>query len=135
LVTAQAPAPPAIPGCGVLSAAVSIGQTAGAHRSRNKDAFARFIGTAPVPVLSGSSAAEVRLNRGGDREATYALHMIAVPQARGIGPSHGVSPQTEGARKGTAPQPYACSAAAAPTPSSPLCALIRSTPEPRFSAA
>jgi transposase len=52
------------------------------------DAFARFTGTAPVPVWSGASAGKVRLNRGGNRSMNCALHMIAVTQARGIGPGH-----------------------------------------------
>lgn len=86
LVQAQAPALLSMPGCGVLSAAVIIGETAGVHRFRDKDAFARFTGTAPVPVWSGASAGKVRLNRGGNRQMNYALHMIAVTQARGIGP-------------------------------------------------
>ena len=75
-------------GCGVLSAAVLIGETAGVHRFRNKDAYARFTGTAPIPVWSGASAGKVRLNRGGNRATNCALHMIAVTQARGIGPGH-----------------------------------------------
>ncbi|HET6297935.1 MAG TPA: IS110 family transposase [Kribbella sp.] len=86
LVQAIAPALLAIPGCGVLTAAVIIGETAGVHRFRDKDAFARFTGTAPVPVWSGASAGKVRLNRGGNRTMNCALHMIAVTQARGIGP-------------------------------------------------
>lgn len=86
LVQAQAPALLALPGCGLLSAAVIVGETAGVHRFRDKDAFARFTGTAPVPVWSGASAGKVRLNRGGNRQMNYALHMIAVTQARGIGP-------------------------------------------------
>ena len=86
LVRALALAPLTIPGCGVLSAALIIGETAGVHRFRDKDAFARFTGTAPVPVWSGSSKGKVRLNRGGNRAMNYALHMIAVTQARGIGP-------------------------------------------------
>lgn len=86
LVQDQAPTLLAVPGCGVLSAALIIGETAGVHRFRDKDAFARFTGTAPVPVWSGSSAGKVRLNRGGNRQMNYALHMIAVTQARGIGP-------------------------------------------------
>src|SRR5690606_29207781 len=49
-------------------------------------AFARFTGTAPVPVWSGASAGKVRLNRGSNRQMNYALHMIAVTQARGVGP-------------------------------------------------
>jgi transposase len=86
LVTPLAPALLAVPGCGVLSAAVIIGETAGVDRFRDKDAFARFTGTAPVPVWSGSSAGKVRLNRGGNRTMNWALHMIAVTQARGVGP-------------------------------------------------
>lgn len=69
-----------------MSAAVIIGETAGVHRFRDKDAFARFTGTAPVPVWSGASNGKVRLNRGGNRAMNCALHMIAVTQARGIGP-------------------------------------------------
>ena len=86
LVRALALAPLTIPGCGVLSAALIIGETAGVHRFRDKDAFARFTGTAPVPVWWRSSKGKVRLNRGGNRAMNYALHMIAVTQARGIGP-------------------------------------------------
>jgi transposase len=88
LVRKIAPSLLSIPGCGVLSAAVIIGETAGVHRFRDKDAFARFTGTAPVPVWSGSSKGKVRLNRGGNRAMNCALHMIAVTQARGIGPGH-----------------------------------------------
>ncbi|GAA6528013.1 IS110 family transposase [Intrasporangium sp. DVR] len=86
LVHAQASTLLSLPGCGVLSAAVIIGETAGVHRFRDKDAFARFTGTAPVPVWSGASAGKVRLNRGGNRQMNYALHMMAVTQARGVGP-------------------------------------------------
>jgi transposase len=86
LVTAQAPSLLAIPGCGVISAAILIGETAAVTRFRDKDTFARFTGTAPVPVWSGATAGKVRLNRGGNRQANYALHIIAVTQARGIGP-------------------------------------------------
>ncbi|WP_202867948.1 IS110 family transposase [Kribbella pittospori] len=67
LVRAIAPSLLDIPRCGILSAAVIIGETAGVHRFRNKDAFARFTGTAPVPVWSGASKGKVRLNRSGNR--------------------------------------------------------------------
>lgn len=86
LVRVLAPSLLEIPGCGVLSAAVIVGETAGVHRFRDKDAYARFTGTAPVPVWSGSSKGKVRLNRGGNRSMNCALHMIAVTQARGVGP-------------------------------------------------
>jgi transposase len=75
-----------IPGCGVLGAAVIIGETAGAQRFRSKDAYARFTGTAPIPVWSGNNSGKVRLNRGGNRTINCALHMIAITQIRGIGP-------------------------------------------------
>lgn len=86
LVQTLAPSLLAIPGCGVLSAAVIVGETAGVHRLRDKDAFARFTATAPVPVWSGSTKGKVRLNRGGNRSLNCALHMIAVTQGRGVGP-------------------------------------------------
>ena len=73
-----------LPGCGVLSAAVLLGETADIRRFRSRDAYARFTGTAPIPVWSGNSD-RVRLNRGGNRTANCALHMIAVTQARGVG--------------------------------------------------
>jgi len=63
-----------------------LGETAGARRFRSMDAYARFTSTAPIPVWSGSSSGRVRLNRGGNRTVNTALHMIAVTQARGVGP-------------------------------------------------
>jgi transposase len=86
LVRTLAPSLLQIPGCGVLSAAVIVGETAGVHRFGDKDAYARFTGTAPVPVWSGAGKGKVRLNRGGNRSVNCALHMIAVTQARGVGP-------------------------------------------------
>jgi transposase len=86
LVKTLAPTLLAVPGCGVLSTAMILGETAGAHRFRSKDAYARFTGTAPIPIWSGSSSGKVRLNRGGNRTINTALHIIAVTQARGLGP-------------------------------------------------
>jgi transposase len=86
LVRDMAPRLLAVPGCGVLGAAMILGETAGAHRFRSRDAYARFTGTAPIPVWSGNSGGKVRLNRGGNRTVNTALHMIAVTQARGVGP-------------------------------------------------
>jgi transposase len=77
----------AVRGCGVLSAAVLVGETAGVERFRSKDHFARFTGTAPIPVWSGASEGKVRLNRGGNRLTNTALHMIAVTQSRTEGPA------------------------------------------------
>ncbi|MGW3615420.1 IS110 family transposase [Micromonospora sp. NPDC005163] len=74
-----------IPGLGVLGAAMILGETAGAARFKSKHAYARFNGTAPIPVWSGNKV-RVRLNRGGNRTVNTALHMAAVTQTRGIGP-------------------------------------------------
>jgi transposase len=86
LVKRLAPTVLAIPGCGVLSAAMILGETAGVHRFRSRDAYARFTGTAPIPAWSGNTAGKVRLNRGGNRTLNSALHMIAITQSRGVGP-------------------------------------------------
>ncbi|WP_261555682.1 transposase [Frankia tisae] len=86
LVRELAPSLLAVPGCGVLGAAMILGETAGVHRFRDKDAYARLTGTAPIPVWSGNSSGKVRLNRGGNRTINTALHMIAVTQIRGVGP-------------------------------------------------
>jgi transposase len=85
LVRKLAPSLLQIPGCGVLGAAVFLGETAGASRFRSPGAYARFNGTAPIPVWTGNNV-KVRLNRGGNRTVNWALHMMAVTQARGIGP-------------------------------------------------
>lgn len=85
LVRELGPSLLAIPGCGILGAAKILGETGRASRFKSKDAYARFNGTAPVPVWSGNTE-KVRLSRGGNRQINTALHMIAVTQARGIGP-------------------------------------------------
>jgi transposase len=86
LVRRLAPTLLAVPGCGVLGAAMILGETAGVGRFRSKDAYARFTGTAPIPVWSGDRRGKVRLNRGGNRTVNTALHMVAVTQIRGVGP-------------------------------------------------
>lgn len=84
LVATLAPNLLAVPGCGVLSAAKILGETGRAGRFRSRATYARFNGTAPVPVWS-SNTERFRLNRGGNRQVNTALHMIAVTQLRGIG--------------------------------------------------
>lgn len=68
-------------GCGALSAAKIIGETAGAGRFRSKAAFARWNGTAPIPVWSGNDERH-RLSRSGNRQVNAALHRIAITQRR-----------------------------------------------------
>jgi transposase len=80
LVSVQAPALTAIPGCGVLTAAKILGETAGVDRFRSKDAYARHNGTAPLPVWS-SNKPHHRLSRTGNRQLNAALHRIAMAQA------------------------------------------------------
>ena len=81
LVRTAAPLLLALPGCGALTAAKIIGESAGISRFRSKGAFARHNGTAPVPVWSGNVVRH-RLNRGGNRQLNVALHRIAITQIR-----------------------------------------------------
>ncbi|HAW09549.1 MAG TPA: hypothetical protein DCX12_00455 [Chloroflexi bacterium] len=81
LVIPLAPSLLAICGCGALSAAKIVGETAGAQRFRSKDAFARHNGTAPIPVWSANHVRH-RLNRASTRQLNAALHRIALTQAR-----------------------------------------------------
>lgn len=78
IVKELAPALLALAGCGAMSAAKIVGETAGAGRFSSRASFARWNGTPPVPVWSG--AAEFRLNRGGHRQVNAALHHIAITQ-------------------------------------------------------
>lgn len=71
----------ALPGCGPLTAAKIVGETAGIGRFRSKAAFARHNGSAPVPVWSGDTVRH-RLSRGGNRQLNAALHRIAITQLR-----------------------------------------------------
>jgi transposase len=79
-VAAMAPTLLAIPGCGALTAAKILGETAGVDRFKSKDAYARHTGTAPMPVWS-SNKARHRLSRTGNRQLNTALHRMALTQA------------------------------------------------------
>jgi transposase len=76
-----APSLLALVGCGVLTAAKLVGETADVRRFRSKDAYARHNGTAPLPVWSGNKQ-RYRLSRSGNRQLNLALHRIALTQAR-----------------------------------------------------
>jgi len=71
-----------VPGCGALTAAKLIGETAGVARFRSEACFARHAGVAPIPVWSGKTAGRVRMARSGNRQLNAALHRIAVTQIR-----------------------------------------------------
>lgn len=79
-----------MPGCGELTAAKLVGETAGVARFKSEAAFARHAGVAPVPVWSGNTRGRVRLARSGNRQLNAALHRIAVTQIRldGLGQTY-----------------------------------------------
>jgi transposase len=81
LVKAQAPELLGLQGCGALTAAKLIAETAGAERLASDAKFARLAGVAPIPASSGKRVRH-RLDRGGNRQLNCALHRIAVTQGR-----------------------------------------------------
>jgi transposase len=81
LVEAQAPELVDLPGCGTLTAAKIIAETAGVSRFRSHAKFALHAGVAPLEVSSGASRRH-RLNRTGNRQLNLALHRVAVNQGR-----------------------------------------------------
>jgi transposase len=79
LVVTLAPSLVAIVGCGPLTAAKILGETAGVGRFKSNGAYARHNGTAPLPVWS-SNRQRHRLSRAGNRQLNAALHRIALTQ-------------------------------------------------------
>jgi transposase len=74
-----------LPGCGPLTAAKLLAETAGVGRFRSEACFAMHAGVAPVPASSGRTHRH-RLSRGGNRQLNAALHRIAITQLRLRGP-------------------------------------------------
>jgi transposase len=89
LVRTQAPQLLALPGCGVLTAAKLLGETANPTRFRSEACFAMHAGVAPIPASSGKTNRH-RLARGGNRQLNAALHRIAITQIRldGLGQTY-----------------------------------------------
>ena len=81
LIAAYRPELLAEVGCGTITAAILIGQTAGAERFATDAQFARMAGVAPIPASSGKRDRH-RLHRGGNRRMNHALHIIAITRAR-----------------------------------------------------
>jgi len=82
LVAELAPGLLALPGVGVANAGellVTAGQNP--ERLRSEAGFAMLCGACPIPASSGKTERH-RLNRGGDRQANSALHMIVVYRMR-----------------------------------------------------
>jgi transposase len=80
LVTAQAPALMELPGCGALTAAKIVGETAGVDRFAHEAKYAMHAGVAPIPLWSRETRGRVRMNKTGNRQLNTALHRIAVTQ-------------------------------------------------------
>lgn len=81
LVEAKAPQLLELVGCGALTAAKILAETAGAERFSSDAKLARLAGVAPIPASSGKHNRH-RLDRGGNRQLNRALHVIAVVQGR-----------------------------------------------------
>jgi transposase len=63
-----------------IQTAAQLAITAGENidRMRSEASFAKLTGVAPLPASSGKRNHRHRLNRGGDRQANSALHIIAI---------------------------------------------------------
>ena len=70
-----------IPGVGPFIAAKILGEVGEISRIRSKASFASLSGTAPLIASSGQTHRH-RLNRRGNRQLNWALHYIALVQAR-----------------------------------------------------
>lgn len=67
------------PGVGPIVAAKLL--VSSPERFKSQSAFARANGTAPIPASSGKTNRH-RLNRSGDRQVNYAIHMVALSRAK-----------------------------------------------------
>ena len=81
LVALKAPELLELPGCGTLTTAKILAETAGVERFSSDAKLARLAGVAPIPASSGRKDRH-RLDRGGNRQLNCALHRIAVTQGR-----------------------------------------------------
>lgn len=90
LVSVQAPTLLMLPGCGALTAAKIVAETAGVARFATEAKYAMHAGVAPIPVWSGRTAGRMRLNKSGNRQLNAALHRIAITQIRldGLGKAY-----------------------------------------------
>lgn len=80
LVLARVPRLVELAGCGALTAAKIVGETAGISRFATEAKYAMHAGVAPIPVWSGRTYGRVRMSKSGNRQLNAALHRIAVTQ-------------------------------------------------------
>lgn len=69
------------PGVGPVCAGQMLVSTANPHRIRSEPAFAALAGVSPIEASSGPTKRH-RLNRSGDRQLNWALHMTALNRIR-----------------------------------------------------
>jgi transposase len=87
LVAMAAPALVAVKGVGTqTAAALLVAAGDNPERLRSEAAFAHLCGVAPIPASLGKITRH-RLNRGGNREANWALYLIAVGRMAWHGPT------------------------------------------------
>jgi transposase len=84
-VATNAPNLMALYGCGPLTAAKIIGETADISRFATEAKYARYAGVAPVDNWSGESIGMVRSRRTGNRQLNRALFTIALTQIKSGG--------------------------------------------------
>jgi transposase len=86
LVTNEAPALLAYKGMGTqTAAALLIAAGDNPERLRSEAAFAHLCGAAPIPASSGKTDRH-RLNRGGNRQANWALYILVIGRMDGTHP-------------------------------------------------
>jgi transposase len=98
LVQAKAPQLLELAGCGALTAAKILAETAGIQRFSTDAKLARLAGVAPIPASSGKNNRH-RLDRGGNRQLNCALHRIAVVQGQTHEPARTYLARKEGEGK------------------------------------
>jgi transposase len=93
LVRAKAPELLAVPGCGPLSAAKVLAETAGVERFDSDAKLARLAGVAPIPASSGNRQRH-RLDRGAIASSTAPCTESRSPRAASISRRGSSSPES-----------------------------------------
>jgi transposase len=103
----------ALPGCGALSAACLLGETAGAERFASAARFSMHAGVAPLPISSGQSN-RYRLNRRGNLQLNAAPGCAACHQPVCVvtGANGSIGPDSSASPRGCQPCPVSVACAA-----------------------
>jgi transposase len=117
LIAAHRPDLLAETGCSTITAAILIGQTAGAERFPTDSHFARMAGVAPIPVSSGRTD-RPRLHRGGNAASTARCTSSRSPAGAGT-PPHALTSNARKPKARTAWRPSDASSASSHATSTP----------------